>query len=185
VSDFWSCFSCLPKKTIIISSRSSTIRASQVDVQDIAQWRELIRLDDDGRYDLRGHSLKVKVQWSRLQLRQGFFRQRVVCVWNSLPSSDVEASSVNIFKKGWTIGVRMWIFKASASRPLHLQVTSYFSILINCLHGPGPHWRKVKLWGHLRCLIAMTVVVYQRDVNRHLEHEQSTSVECQYECPCR
>jgi len=35
---------------------------------------------------LRGHNLKVKVQRSRLQLRQGFFSQRVVCIWNSLPS---------------------------------------------------------------------------------------------------
>jgi len=54
--------------------------------------------DDGGGYDLRGHNLKVKVQRSRLQLRQGFFGQGVVCVWNSLPSSVVEASSVNVFK---------------------------------------------------------------------------------------
>jgi len=26
---------------------------------------------------------------------------------------------------GWTIGFKMWIFKASASHPLHLQVTTY------------------------------------------------------------
>ena len=59
-------------------------------------------LDDGGGYDLRGHNLKVKVQRSRLQLRQGFFSQRVVCVWNSLSSSVssvVEASSVNVSKK--------------------------------------------------------------------------------------
>jgi len=36
-------------------------------------------LDDGGGYDLRGHNLKVKVQRSRLQLRQGFFSQRAVC----------------------------------------------------------------------------------------------------------
>ena len=36
---------------------------------------------------LRGHNLKVKVQRSRLQLRQKFFSQRVVCAWNSLPFS--------------------------------------------------------------------------------------------------
>jgi len=56
-------------------------------------------LDDGGGYDLRGHNLKVKVQRSRLQLRQGFFSQKVVCIWNSLPSSVVEALSVNILKK--------------------------------------------------------------------------------------
>ena len=59
------------------------------------------KLDDDGGgYDLRVHSLRVKVQRSRLQLRQGgFFSQRAVCAWNSLPSSVVEASSVHVFKK--------------------------------------------------------------------------------------
>ena len=59
-------------------------------------------LDDGGGYDFRGHSLKVKVQRSRLQLREGFFSQRVVYVWNSLSSCVsfvVEASSVNVPKK--------------------------------------------------------------------------------------
>jgi len=32
-------------------------------------------------------------------LRQGFFSQRVVCAWNSLSSSVVESSFMNIFKK--------------------------------------------------------------------------------------
>jgi len=67
-----------------------------IDKLDIGHFFEL---DDGGGYDLRGHSHKVKVQRSRFQLRQGFFSQTVVCVWNSLPSSVVEASSVNIFKK--------------------------------------------------------------------------------------
>lgn len=67
-----------------------------IDRLDIEHFFEL---DVDGGYDLRGYSLKVKVQRSRLQLRQGFFSHRVVSAWNSLPSSVVEASSVNIFKK--------------------------------------------------------------------------------------
>ena len=66
---------------------------------DRVDIKHFFELDDGGGYDLRGHSLKIKVQRSRLQLRQGFFSQRVVCAWNSLPSSVVEASSVNIFKK--------------------------------------------------------------------------------------
>ena len=48
-------------------------------------------LHHGGGHDMRGHRFKVKVQRSRLQLRQGFFSQRVVCAWNSLPSSVVEA----------------------------------------------------------------------------------------------
>jgi len=42
---------------------------------------------------------KVKVQRSRLQLRQEFFSQSCLSAWNSLPSSVVEALSVNNFKK--------------------------------------------------------------------------------------
>jgi len=48
-----------------------------IDKVDIEHFFEL---DDGGGYDLRGHNLKVKAQRSRLQLRQGFFSQRVVCV---------------------------------------------------------------------------------------------------------
>jgi len=91
---------------------------------DKVDVEHFFQLDDCCGYDLRGHSLKIKVKRSRLQLQQGFFSQRVVCAWNSLPSSVVEASTVSIFKKR----LEDWShvdFKASASRPLHLQVTSY------------------------------------------------------------
>jgi len=60
--------------------------------------------DDGGGYSLRGHHMKMKVHRNTLQLRQCFFSQRVVNVWNKLPSSVVEASVVNVFKKrldGW------------------------------------------------------------------------------------
>jgi len=66
---------------------------------DKVNVEHFFEIDDGGGHDLRGHNLKVKVQRSRLQLRQGFFSQRVVCAWNSLPSSVVEASSVKTFKK--------------------------------------------------------------------------------------
>jgi len=66
---------------------------------DKVNMEHFFEIDDGGGHDLRGHNLKVKVQRSRLQLRQGFFSQRVVCAWNSLPSSVVEASSVKTFMK--------------------------------------------------------------------------------------
>jgi len=79
--------------------RGDLIRAYRIlkgiDKEDIEHFSELY---DGGGYDLCGQNLKVKVQRSRLQLRQGFFSQSVVCVWNSLPSSVIEASSVTIFK---------------------------------------------------------------------------------------
>jgi len=48
---------------------------------------------------------------------------------NSLPSSVVESSSVTI-STSWPIGFKLWIFKASASRPPHLQITTH-KILIH------------------------------------------------------
>ena len=40
---------------------------------DKVEMEHFFELDDGGGYDLRGHSLKVKIQRSRLQLRQGYF----------------------------------------------------------------------------------------------------------------
>ena len=61
---------------------------------DKVEMEHFFELDDGG-----GYSLKVKVQRSRLQLRQGYFSLRVVCAWNSLPASVVEASSIIMFEK--------------------------------------------------------------------------------------
>jgi len=47
---------------------------------DKVEMEHFFELNDGGGYDLRGHSLKVKVQRSRLQ---PCFSQRVVCAWNS------------------------------------------------------------------------------------------------------
>ena len=65
---------------------------------DRVDSEHFFQLDDGGGYDLRGHSHKVNDQRSRLQL-QGFFSQRVVCAWNSLPSSVVEGSFINILAR--------------------------------------------------------------------------------------
>ena len=48
--------------------------------------------------DTRGNSLKLAKGHCRLNLRAGYFSQRVVRVWNSLPDSVVTAPSVNAFK---------------------------------------------------------------------------------------
>jgi len=43
-----------------------------------------------------------------LQLRQGFFSHRIVKIWNMLPASVVEASTVRTFKKrldDWSMDV--------------------------------------------------------------------------------
>ena len=49
-------------------------------------------------YGLRGHSLKLYVNRSRLNCRKYFFSQRSVGEWNRLPQQVVDAPSVNAFK---------------------------------------------------------------------------------------
>ena len=66
--------------------------------------------------------MKLKVHRNRQQLRQRFFGQRVVNVWNKLPAS-VSCGGFFGSRIDWTIGSQMWAFKLYASCPLHLQVT--------------------------------------------------------------
>ena len=51
-----------------------------------------------GESRTRGHSLKIRGSRFKTELRRNFFTQRVVNLWNSLPSEAVEAPSLNIFK---------------------------------------------------------------------------------------
>ena len=46
----------------------------------------------------RGHSLKMRVQQCRLDVRKRFFSNRVVAAWNSLSAEAVEAGTINSFK---------------------------------------------------------------------------------------
>ena len=54
----------------------------------------------------RGHQYKLKKNYTRTSLRKHFFKNRVVDLWNSLPSNTVEAPSINSFKnrldRTWT-----------------------------------------------------------------------------------
>mgnify|MGYP003530657466 FL=1 len=60
-------------------------------------YEQFFRLAQVG-YGLRGHSLKLEVQRSRLDVRKTFFSQRVVTEWNKLPQEVIEATSTNNFK---------------------------------------------------------------------------------------
>ena len=56
----------------------------------------LLKLDQ--KTNLRGHAYKIIKQSCKLNVRQNFFSLRIVNQWNSLPSSIVEAPSVDSFK---------------------------------------------------------------------------------------
>ena len=47
---------------------------------DKVNMEHFFELDHGGGHDLRGHRFKVKVQRSRLQLRQGFFSESCLCL---------------------------------------------------------------------------------------------------------
>jgi len=46
----------------------------------------------------RDHSVKLNKKRSRLDLRQHFFSERVINIWNSLDNKTVTATSLNYFK---------------------------------------------------------------------------------------
>ena len=48
----------------------------------------------------RGHSYKLNIQYARVNYRKFFFANRVVHIWNNLPSDLVEKTSLGAFKKG-------------------------------------------------------------------------------------
>ncbi len=60
------------------------------------RFEQLFCLPGEGR--TRGHSLKLNKGCRRLDLRQHFFSERVVSLWNSLPEEAVTAASINRFK---------------------------------------------------------------------------------------
>jgi len=60
----------------------------------------LFEFDNSGH--TRGHSLKLRKNRSRLDLRQYFFSDRVVSTWNCLDDQCVSATSLNSFKSNLT-----------------------------------------------------------------------------------
>ena len=46
----------------------------------------------------RGHSAKINHEYSRLDIRKYFFTNRTVTIWNALPQSIIDSSSLQMFK---------------------------------------------------------------------------------------
>jgi len=65
----------------------------------IVKKKHFFEVDNGGGCSLRGHGMKLKVQRSRLQLRHSFFSHMIIKLWNMLPASVVEASTVRTFQK--------------------------------------------------------------------------------------
>ena len=63
--------------------------------------------------NLRGHSLRLRKMYSRIEIRKHFFTNCVVDHWNKLPEEVITASSLNPFKKK---------LRSLATKRLHNQV---------------------------------------------------------------
>ena len=78
------------------------VRADLIEV--FKMFRGLSVVDIDTFFELdqssrtRGHILKLKKSRVVTDLRQHFFTERVINIWNQLESSVVEAKTINTFK---------------------------------------------------------------------------------------
>ena len=53
----------------------------------------------EGKEGIRGHSLKLHQERSKLNVRKENFPMRIISIWNNLPERTVLAPNVNSFKK--------------------------------------------------------------------------------------
>ncbi len=60
------------------------------------QWRDVFQMADTFRQ--LGHTLELKKERPRLDLRKFTFSQREVNMWNDLPADIVTASTAKVFK---------------------------------------------------------------------------------------
>ena len=65
-----------------------------IDRIDSVKFFEVVSME----HNTRGHSMKLFLKRSRLNVRKNFFSNRVVKYWNDLPQIVVDAGSVNQFK---------------------------------------------------------------------------------------
>jgi hypothetical protein len=101
------CISKLPyedrlRRLNLFSLRYRRIRGDMIEtfkilkgIEDVDS-RQFFQLS--GLKQLRGHSLKLYQKSNRTELSKNFFSQRVVPVWNRLPTYVVQASTVSEFK---------------------------------------------------------------------------------------
>ena len=87
--------------------------------------------DGDGRFADRDCAQRGEMVVAEIEIEVGFncdrnSSARELSVYGTVYRLLLSRLRQSTFsRRGWMIGVKMWIFKASASRPLHLQVTSY------------------------------------------------------------
>jgi hypothetical protein len=69
----------------------------------------------------RGHSKKMKIKTSRLNVRKYTFVVRIVEIWNSLPESVIQAKTVKQFE----IGLDMYVVQVFPVYLGYVEITPY------------------------------------------------------------
>ena len=70
-------------------------------------FHNLIDIDPDKLFNVvkdtstRGHPFKIYQERSSSDIRQNFYTQRVVALWNSLPQHIVNSENISQFKRGY------------------------------------------------------------------------------------
>jgi hypothetical protein len=86
----------------LYSLEQRRIRGDLIETYKLLTGKENVKHDQFFKLaevrSLRGHSLKLFKERSRLEVRKNFFSQRIVNQWNSLPQLVVDANNVNMFK---------------------------------------------------------------------------------------
>ena len=57
---------------------------------------------------LRGHIMKIQVQFSRTEVRKKFFSNRAIALWNSLPDNTVQADILDVLSRDWGLTFLSW-----------------------------------------------------------------------------
>ncbi len=86
------------------------------------QWRDFFQMADTSR--LRGHSLKMKKERSRLDLRKFTFRLRVVNMWNDPPAAIVTAPTAKVDADKMKTGLyrdKKTVIKRESSDSIHFR----------------------------------------------------------------
>ena len=87
----------------LFSVRGRLLRADMIKVWKIFNGlspiipSDLFQLVGDAR--TRGHTFKIFHQRTSIELRKRFFSNRVISLWNALPSSVVSAPTLPVFKR--------------------------------------------------------------------------------------
>ena len=90
-------FFSAPPKQIILATCLMIQNIKTIYGLDFSKFFEFTR--DSIPYNIKGHSLLLKVKESRLDIRKYFFSVRAIKLWNELSENTVSSRNIDIFKK--------------------------------------------------------------------------------------